>query len=145
MNVHSIYPYKNNISFSSLKKVKFTNDFDVKNNSNDSKVYNSVFLSDAFNFLIENRDVSLEFDRYTSKLDGITYTVLRYMFEPIVDKNISLFKKIKRACSNFIDGNESLKKRWMFGYIDNATGENVSLADKISDFSVDDMKQIINA
>lgn len=132
----------NNITFSGLKSVEFSRDFNPKKNSNDYLTFNSVLISDAFKYLIKNRDVSLEFDKFKSESDGKVYTVLHYKHTPIKEKT-GLWEGTKSFFRKIVDGNDGCKYGWLFGWVKPATGERDSLVDKILGYPVEEMQKVV--
>lgn len=134
-------PYKN-ISFSALKKVEYSRDFNPKKSKNDYMVLNSVFLSNAFRYLIKNRDVYLDFDKFKSKSDGKVYTVLHYKYEPL-KKKVGFWQDAKSLLKKCLNPNNQCKFAWLSGWSDPVSGERELLTEKILDYPLEDMKKTL--
>jgi len=134
--------YKN-ISFSALKKVEYSRDFNPKKSKNDYMVLNSVFLSNAFRYLIKNSDVSLDFDKFKSKSDGKIYTVLHYKYEPL-KKKVGFWQDAKCLLKKCLYPNNKCKFAWLSGWHDPISGERELLTRKILSYPLDDMKKNMN-
>lgn len=134
---------QNNIAFSGLTEIKFSRDFKPWQSKDDRRVCNSVLVSDAFRYLLKNRDVSLEFDKFESASENKVYTVLHYKFSPL-KQTTSFLNKVKNSIKKVFEGDDSVQHHWMYGWVDTKNGEYVSLVSKILDYPLDDMIAKVN-
>lgn len=143
MKINNSYTYINNNknSFGAVRSVKCEKLFNPLNCKDDLHSFASVFLSDAFRYLIKHRDVSFLFERYYRPDEKRMATILHYDVTPIQTKKISLFERIKTNVKHYFLGNSEMKRHWLEGWVDTVTGEKNSLKQQISEMTVEQMKK----
>lgn len=143
MNINKIncdYNKNQKPSFSALKKIKCAGLFNPRKNKDDFSAYCSLFLSDAFKYLFENRDVKVVFDKFYREDENRIYSVLRYSFLPI-EKKSNVLKKIMHNIKYSIIPNSKEKHHWLEAVYDKKTGEKITLREKISSVKLDQIKK----
>lgn len=143
MKINNSYTYTNNKrnSFGAIKSVKCDKLFNPLKYKDDLSSFGSVFLSDAFRYLIKHRDVSFMFERYYRPDEKRMATIMHYDIMPLQTKKLSLFERVKQTVRNFILNYPDRKRHWIEGWVDTQTGERNTIKDQVDNMTIEKIKK----